>query len=223
MKKVFITILLAALLTPASAQDTVDHARRQSLWAPASALSLLAAGTAFTYVPPMRQTAVELRDALQSDNHSRVRADDYVQYLPAATAPLLNICGMESAHTLKQMALLEGGSYLLGALLLNAGKYGLRVLRPDGSSYNSFPSGHTFTAFTGAEVLRREYGAEYPALAVAGYALAAAVGAMRMYNNRHWLGDVLAGAGLGVLTVSCTYWIADRHILNKNRKHNTIE
>lgn len=31
------------------------------------------------------------------------------------------------------------------------------VLRPDGSAKNYFPSGHTATAFMGAELLRKEY------------------------------------------------------------------
>ena len=83
------------------------------------------------------------------------------------------------------------------------------VLRPDGSACNSFPSGHTFVAFTGAEIIRREYGKEYPWIAVAGYTVAVLVGAMRIYNNRHWAGDVLAGAGLGMLSVTLTYWIFD--------------
>ena len=73
---------------------------------------------------------------------------------------------------------------------------------------NSFPSGHTYIAFVGAETLRKEYGEEYPWLAVAGYAVATLVGTMRIYNDRHWAGDVLAGAGLGILSVNITYWIS---------------
>ena len=59
------------------------------------------------------------------------------------------------------------------------------------------------------EILRREYGEEYPWIAVAGYAVAVTVAAMRIYNNRHWLGDVCAGAGLGILSVTLTYWALD--------------
>ena len=105
--------------------------------------------------------------------------------------------------------MLEGGSYLLGIGWLNAFKYGIGIERPDNSTKNSFPSGHTFTAFTGAEVLRREYGEEYPWIAVAGYTVATIVGMMRIYNNRHWAGDVLAGAGLGILSTTLVYWVLD--------------
>ena len=61
----------------------------------------------------------------------------------------------------------------------------------------------------GAEILRREFGKEYPWIAVAGYAVATLVGLMRISNNRHWAGDVLAGAGLGILSVSLVYWTLD--------------
>ena len=28
-----------------------------------------------------------------------------------------------------------------------------------------------------------------------------------MYNNRHWLTDVMAGAGIGILSVQAAYWL----------------
>lgn len=171
--------------------------------------ALVATGAAFTFVPSLKEVAVNLRDAVQADGHGRVRVDDYLQYLPAAAAPTLNLCGLESRHSFWKLALLEGGSYLVGTALVNVAKRGFGELRPDGSAYNSFPSGHTFTAITGAEILRREYGKEYPWVAVAAYATAVLVAGLRIYNDRHWLGDVMAGAGLGILSVGLVYWIAD--------------
>ena len=75
---------------------------------------------------------------------------------------------------------------------------------------NSFPSGHTYMAFAGAELLRKEYGSDYPWRAIAGYTIATLVGLMRVRNNRHWVGDVLAGAGLGILTTDLVYWVIDK-------------
>lgn len=202
--------LVAALLFRATAQEETDSTRcRSTLWSPAVGTTLLASGSALTFVPVGNSLAIGLRDAAQADGHSRVNIDDYAQYLPTAVPPVLNICGVKSRHSLKKMALLEGVSYLLGAALLNAGKYGFAVQRPDGTTFNSFPSGHTFVSFTGAEVLRREYGTDYPWLAVAGYTVAAVIGALRVYNNRHWVGDVLAGAGLGILSVGVVYTLFD--------------
>lgn len=60
----------------------------------------------------------------------------------------------------------------------------------------------------GAELMRIEYGGWY---GVSGYVVATGVGFMRMYNGRHWLHDVVAGAGVGILSArigewSCLLW-----------------
>ena len=106
---------------------------------------------------------------------------------------------------------------VLGFSVLEGLKYGVAKERPDTHGRTSFPSGHTYFAFSGAELLRREYGRDYPWVAVAGYAVASFVGAMRVYNNRHWISDVAAGAGIGILSVSTVYWI-DELWQNHRRK-----
>ena len=208
MKRLLVIILLMAVVSAEAQGDTLS-VKRQSIVAPAVSSALVAGGSLFTYNPYLKSQAVALRDRVQADGHNRLQFDNYLQYMPAVAPAALTLCGLQGQHDFWHLALFEGGSYLLGATVLNIAKYGLAVLRPDGSAYNSFPSGHTFTAFTGAEILRREYGEDYPWIAVMGYAVAAFVGAMRIYNNRHWAGDVLAGAGLGVLSTSITYWILD--------------
>ena len=68
----------------------------------------------------------------------------------------------------------------------------------------SFPSGHTATAFTGAELVRSEYGL---GIGIAAYGVAAGVALLRLYNERHWVGDVLFGAGIGILSARIGYWM----------------
>lgn len=207
MKQLLAILLLFSTLTVRAQWDTAGLRLQRFSVAPAlSATALMATGTIFTYNPTANSVALSIRDAVVSSRNPRLHFDDYIQYLPAALALALNLCGVKGKHSFGRLLMLEGGSYLLGAGWLTAFKYGLAVQRPDGSTFNSFPSGHTFTAFTGAEIIRREYGAEYPWLAVAGYAVAITVAAMRVYNNRHWLGDVCAGAGLGILSVTLVYW-----------------
>lgn len=70
-----------------------------------------------------------------------------------------------------------------------------------------FRQDNTATAFMGAELLRREYWNVSPWIGIAGYAVAAGTGFFRIYNNRHWLTDVLAGAGVGILSVQAAYWL----------------
>ena len=208
MRRMLVILMLVAIV-PVRAQWDTASAIREPLLSPAIGTTLIASGSLFTYNPYLKTQAVALRDNVQSDGHIRQPFDDYLQYLPAVAPVALNLCGIKGRHSFWRLALLEGGSYLLGATVLNVAKYGLAIQRPDESTFNSFPSGHTFTAFTGAEILRREYGENYPWIAVMGYTTAALVGAMRIYNNRHWAGDVLAGAGLGILCTSITYWILD--------------
>ncbi|MBR3783196.1 MAG: phosphatase PAP2 family protein [Bacteroidales bacterium] len=207
MKQLLAILLLFSTLTVRAQWDTAGLRLQRFSVAPAlSATALMATGTIFTYNSTANSVSLSIRNAVVSSRNPRLHFDDYIQYLPAALPLALNLCGVKGKHSFGRLLMLEGGSYLLGAGWLTAFKYGLAVQRPDGSTFNSFPSGHTFTAFTGAEIIRREYGAEYPWLAVAGYAVAITVAAMRVYNNRHWLGDVCAGAGLGILSVTLVYW-----------------
>ena len=67
-----------------------------------------------------------------------------------------------------------------------------------GSRYNSFPSAHTAAAFTGAELVRSDYG-NGPGSAF--YACGVYVAAMRVQHRRHWWWDTVAGASIGVASV----------------------
>lgn len=149
----------------------------------------------------------EMRDELQENGHNRFGADDITQYVPMASAYALQLCGVKGLHDYVDKTIILGTAYLL----MGSTVYGLKTLtkveRPDGSARNSFPSGHTATAFMGAEFLRREYWRVSPWIGVAGYIVAAGTGFMRMYNNKHWFTDVIAGAGIGILSVEAAYWL----------------
>lgn len=110
-------------------------------------------------------------------------------------------------HHILDKTILTGTAYALMSASINLLKWGTNERRPDGSARNSFPSGHTATAFVGAELLRREYWEVSPWIGVAGYAVATTTGFLRLYNNRHWLTDVIAGAGIGILSVEAAYWL----------------
>lgn len=175
----------------------------------ATSTGLISLGLLAAYQPDVNNWAVALRDEVTFYNPPKLEFDNYLQYLPTITPVVLNLCGVEGRHNLKKLLLLESSSYLLGSGWLNTFKLGFAKERPDHSAKNSFPSGHTFTAFVGAEIIRREYGEEHPWLAVVAYGVATLVGVMRVYNNRHWAGDVLAGAGLGILSTTLVYWVLD--------------
>lgn len=143
------------------------------------------------------------------NNHvqSRFRIDDITQYVPAASVYALNAFGVKGKHNFKDRTLLLGISALLMGTTVNTLKYTVRVERPDKSARNSFPSGHTAMAFMGAEFLWQEYKDVSIWYGISGYAFAASTGLFRMYNKKHWFGDVAAGAGIGILSVKVAYWI----------------
>jgi membrane-associated phospholipid phosphatase len=214
MKKLTVIIFLCALLNAprASAQwDTalVRHPLKENLVMSGTSGVLIGCGFLAAYNPTVNSWAVSLRDEVMYHDPTKLHFDDQLQYVPMVAPWVLNLCGVKGRHSYNKLLLLEGGSYLLGSGWLNAAKYGFAKKRPDSSTHNSFPSGHTFTAFLGAEIVRREFGKDYPWIAVAAYAVATVVGVMRIYNNRHWAGDVLAGAGLGILSTTLIYWAMD--------------
>ena len=133
--------------------------------------------------------------------------DDFTQFAPMSAVMLLNWVGVPSRDEGWPLFRRAATSMLLVVGITQSMKFSVDELRPDRSSYTSFPSGHTAFAFSGAELLRLEYSETSVWIPVAGYALAALTGFMRIYNDRHWAGDVLAGAGLGVLIADLSYWL----------------
>lgn len=160
----------------------------------------------------------EVRDELQENHHPKVGIDDFTQFAPLAATYGLKLCGVKSLHGYGDMSIIAGTAYLLTSVSVFGIKTITKVQRPDGSSRNSFPSGHTATAFAGAELLRREYWDVSPWIGISGYIVAAGTGFFRMYNNRHWLTDVIAGAGIGILSVQAAYWlypVIAKHLFHK--------
>jgi membrane-associated phospholipid phosphatase len=88
----------------------------------------------------------------------------------------------------------------LRAQLLSLGlayslKYTVRRERPDETTRDSFPSGHAAQSFATATVVARHFGAKWgvPAFGAAGF-----ISASRLNQQRHFLSDVVFGAGLGI-------------------------
>lgn len=155
----------------------------------------------------------------------KVRADDYVQYLPIASVFAFPNLGLPPAHSLKERLVIGATAYALTAIFVNTTKYTVRHHRPDTSTHNSFPSGHTATVFTGVEILYQEYKHYDPWIGIGGYAVAAGVGLLRIHNNRHWASDVVAGAGIGILSAKLSYLLFPytSRILGKRKQSQPIE
>lgn len=141
--------------------------------------------------------------------HAHTEIDTYTQYLPAAVMLGLKAGGVESRSQWGRMLVSDAFATAIMAVAVNGIKLTADVQRPDGSSYNSFPSGHTATAFMTAAMLSREYGHKSPWVSYGSYGLATATGLMRIVNNRHWISDVMAGAAIGYISTQLGYFLSD--------------
>jgi hypothetical protein len=161
----------------------------------------------------------EIREKV-GDNYS-VPLDDYTQYAPIALLGLANIAGIRAKnHWFDQTKY-----FLISNAIVSAVTHGLKrtvnKTRPNGEAY-SFPSGHTSFAFTNAMVLYKEYQYTSPILAYSGFAFSGTTATFRMLNNKHWLSDVLAGAGIAMLVTQLVYHFEPLKNFNPFMKQDKI-
>ena len=155
-----------------------------------------------------RQNTGDNRHTLVTDFKTEI--DNYTQFFGPVMATGLKIAGVEGRSDWGRYLASTAMSYGIMALFVNSIKYTAKEMRPDGSTRNSWPSGHTATAFVGATILHKEYGlTRSPWYSVAGYGVATATGVMRVLNNRHWVSDVLSGAGVGIMSGELAYAMSD--------------
>ena len=144
-------------------------------------------------------------DRNEHNPHFKTKADNYLQFAPIAVVYGMNAIGIKGEHNIgNQTYLLLKAEIIMNAIVHPLKKIA-QVLRPDGSNSLSFPSGHTAQAFLSAEFLRKEYGKKYPWVAAGGYIAAISVGALRILNNKHWITDVMTGAGIGIFSLNLAY------------------
>lgn len=223
MRVLLYLLLLGCFFAPAFGQVRSDVLFTSQSYVPASqivrdssetikARHLVAAGLVFTagavgvnwdvYQNNINLPLKQLGDNLRA-SYGPFHLDDYLQYAPAASYMGFGALGMGN-HRFIEKTLVCATSWATMGILVNSLKYTIADLRPDGSTRNSFPSGHTATAFMGAEMVAIEYGGWY---GVGAYAVATGVALMRVYNCRHWFSDLLGGAAVGALSARIGYWL----------------
>ena len=138
--------------------------------------------------------------------NQRTSVDNYTMFVPAVAYYGLYLSGIKGKNNMVDATMM----YAFGSAIANALVFPIKswskVTRPDSSAPNSFPSGHTAEAFVSAELLRQEYKGKCPWITAAGYAVAVTTGYLRLYNNRHWFSDVMAGAGIGIMSTRLSYY-----------------
>ena len=169
--------------------------------------ALFLAGIATATVPPFHNLEISIYNNVNSKPRTQNHADNYLQYTPAIAAFALGAAGVKGKHQFADKLALYALTNLIAGGVVESMKYSVHRERPNKSNFKSFPSGHSATAFAAAEFLHQEYGHLSPWISVAGYSAAAATAYLRIHNNEHWLGDVIAGAGIGIASTRLSYWL----------------
>lgn len=211
MRNTFLFLLSLLFVFPCSAQTTSDSVIAKSdfrvgeLVVP---LTLIGVGS-LGFVQPIREVCEDFQSCVgnwRGDYHT-IGADDYLQYVPLASVYGFSLLGAEAKHNYMDRTLEVGVACVALVGFVGVAKSLIDRRRPNGLDLNSFPSGHAAKAFMGAELVRIEYGEEHPWLVAGAYTVAMATSALRVYNNCHWLSDVVAGAGVGILSARIGYWL----------------
>jgi membrane-associated phospholipid phosphatase len=168
----------------------------------------------------------KVKEEVYTDRSStqKMHLDNYLPFIPVAAVYGLNAMGIKGKNNFRDRTMILGLSGLITGAAVFSIKSFSGETRPDGSDQYSFPSGHTAAAFAAAEFMRQEYKDVSPWYGVAGYAMAATTGYLRMYNNKHWMGDVVAGAGIGIVSTRLAYWIYPviKRNLFKDKEGSTV-
>ena len=118
---------------------------------------------------------------------------DMLQIALPLTACLITLSEKDYNST-KQIIL----SFATTSILTYSLKHFTEKKRPEGRNrYDSFPSGHTSAAFSGASFIQRKYGLK---AGISSYILAGIVGVSRMEgpDGYHDFWDVFGGAAIGI-------------------------
>jgi hypothetical protein len=213
------TLLICCNLLP----QTIHAQRDSTLWKVKAGDIIPPVSLAVAGLVTQGKISRHLQREIRSEYPSfRSHADEFLPYAPGVVSLGLASAGVKGKHAL--------GDQLILAILSNVGAQvvtqGLKRVakypRPNGEDNYSFPSGHTTTAFANAEILHQEYGQRSVFYSIGGYGTATAVGTLRMLNNKHWLADVLMGAGIGIGATKVFYisypWLKQKVMHKKKRE-----
>lgn len=136
-------------------------------------------------------------------------AVDIMQYAPLSFSWIMKLCGAETRSDWNRMATSHATATIAMAGSVYLLKENSASLRPDGSDFRSFPSGHSAWAYMGATMIAHEFSWKSPWYVIGGYSVASAVAMQRLIDFRHRPCDVAAGAGIGILATQLGYCIGD--------------
>ncbi|WP_439558843.1 phosphatase PAP2 family protein [Dyadobacter sp.] len=209
MKKICATLLVVVVLHFTAFSQNADSTRKElhfsfpQLYAPSALILAGFIANGHSRESIKNEIAEERKEHFP---RFKTRLDDYLQFSALAAAYGLDAAGIKSKTDFVNRSVILVKGEILAISTVMVLKKAFHIQRPDGSSYNSFPSGHTTQAFAAATFLSEEYKGTYQWMPYVSYTVASSVGILRVANNRHFISDVLVGAGVGFLSMKVAYW-----------------
>lgn len=158
------------------------------------------------------QTSLNNNKDLVNDTN----VDDWIQFAPLGAVYFFDLTNKNPFWERTKLLL---KSELLMVAIVRPLKVISQLYRPENRDRHSMPSGHTAQAFVAATFMHKELGDKSIWYSIAAYSAATSVETLRILGNRHWLGDALVGAGIGILTTNLVYSHNDR----KQRKSKLLK
>ena len=206
----FVLILLSAhmvgqtrdslSLAQEEAREATARIRPQQIVVPAA---MIAVGAAAVGNNKLGEWKMDVRDGMQRARGAHRKANVEIWATLAVQISVVAL-GPRPKHSFVDRMLVKTTSYALLYSTMPIVRRCVREPRPDGKSQHGFPSFKTANAFMAAEQIRIERGWGW---GMGMYAFATGIGALQLYNDRCYINDVLAGAGMGILTTHVAYWL----------------
>lgn len=173
---------------------------------------LIATGTALHFSTDANEN---FQDWVQTNFPYSGHIDDYIQYAPGIAVYALNALGVKGKNNFGNVTAIVLKSLVVNDLMVSRLKKWVDSDRPNGDPH-SFPSGHTSVAFAMAQIMHHEFGDRSVWYSIGAYSCATTVGLMRVAKNAHWISDVVAGAGFGMLSTELVYLT---HLYKWDKEH----
>ncbi len=208
-----------SITTAAIQKNTLNY---KSLIIPAAFIGYGVAGLS---VRSLKEINRDTKTEVDEHRPARTRFDDYTQFIPGLMVYGLNMASVKGKHNFRDRTIIYASSQLIVTAFTTPLKYMVKEERPDRSNRLSFPSGHAAIAFSNAQFMFREYKDTNFWLSLSGYPFAVFTGIYRIINDKHWVGDVVAGAGFGILSTELAYWLfpkIDSLLRGKNKTKTSL-